>query len=104
MVSILPHIVRHLSSTYAVVQTYAALTIERFLTVKDRLTASSGQTIQQNRLTKEHFTPVLNDLFTGLFGALSSEVGDNMYVIKCVMRVLVLVGSEIGPVSSLVKG
>ena len=37
LLSILPHVIRHLSSKYVVVQTYAALCVERFLTVKVRL-------------------------------------------------------------------
>lgn len=35
LLELLPHLVRHLSSEYIVVQTYAALCIEKFLTVKD---------------------------------------------------------------------
>ena len=93
IMTIIPHLVRHLSSESCVVQTYAAMCIERFLTVKDRSLDSSGASVPRARVTKEHLLPVLNDLFAGLFRALdSSDMGDSDYVMKCIMRVLLLLG------------
>jgi exportin-2 (importin alpha re-exporter) len=100
MLSLLPHIVRHLTSKYVVIQTYAALCIERFLTVKDR-DAGTGQTAP--RVTKEHLMAYLQPLFSGLFAVLENQdLPENDYVMKCIMRVLSLVGSDIAPVTELV--
>jgi exportin-2 (importin alpha re-exporter) len=81
-----------------VVQTYAALCVERFLTVKDKGPAGSGQ-----RITKEHLKEHLQPLFAGLFAALENpDLPENDYAMKCIMRVLSVVGSDIAPVTALV--
>jgi exportin-2 (importin alpha re-exporter) len=45
LLELLPHLVRHLTSEYIVVQTYAALCIEKFLTVKDSPADPSASTV-----------------------------------------------------------
>lgn len=99
MLTILPHVTRHLSSGNIVVQTYAAICIERFLTVRDK--TPGGESVP--RITKEHISGTLNDIFSGLFVVLDNpDLTENDYVMKCVMRMLLLVGTEIGPVVPLV--
>ena len=99
MLSILPHITRHLVSENIVIQTYAAICIERFLTVKDKTVSSSPALIK-----KEHLSSLLNDITTGLFIVLENpDLTENDYVMKCLMRILLLVGSDIGPVVPLVS-
>ena len=101
LLALLPHIIRHLNSKYVVVQTYAALCIERFLTVKDRDPLAAGVTT--NRITKDHLTEHLQALFSGLFNVLENpDLPENDYAMKCIMRVLSVVGSDIAPVTSLV--
>jgi exportin-2 (importin alpha re-exporter) len=100
MLSLLPDIIRHLNSKYVVIQTYAALCIERFLTVKDRDAATNQMT---PRVTKEHLMEYLQPLFSGLFAVLENrDLPENDYVMKCIMRVLSLVGTDIAPVTELV--
>ena len=94
MLMILPHITRHLLSENVVVQTYASICIERFLMVKD-----DGVP----RISKEHLSASLNDIFSGLFFVLdNTDLPENDYVMKCIMRMLQLVGTDIGPVVPLV--
>lgn len=102
LLGLLPHVIRHLRSEHVVIQTYAAMCIERFLTVKDR-DATTGVVTQ--RITKENFTPFFEPLFGGLFRVLENpDLPENDYVMKCIMRMLVLVGSDIAPVTELVLG
>jgi exportin-2 (importin alpha re-exporter) len=100
LLNILPHIIRHLHSQHVVVQTYAAMCIERFLTVKDRDAATGATTL---RVTKENLAPFYHQLFAGLFAVLENrDLPENDYVMKCIMRTLVVIGSDIGPVTELV--
>ena len=100
LLSILPHIIRHLHSQHVVIQTYAAMCIERFLTVKDR-DPTTGVTT--NRITKETLAPFYQTLFSGLFAVLENkDLPENDYVMKCIMRTLVVIGGDIGPVTELV--
>lgn len=99
LLNLLPHIVRLLGSKHVVIQTYAALCIERFLSVKDRNTA--GQSV--NRITKDHVVPHLQSLMSGLFSVLENpDLPENDYVMKCIMRVLSLIGSDVVPITGLV--
>lgn len=99
MLDLIPHIIRHLSSEHVVIQTYAAMCIERFLTVKDR--SPSGESVP--RLTKEHLAPHLEPLFRGLFLVLDNpDVPENDYVMKCIMRTLALMGPDVAPVVGIV--
>mmetsp|Transcript_30239 Transcript_30239/g.50587 ORF Transcript_30239/g.50587 Transcript_30239/m.50587 type:complete len:1000 (+) Transcript_30239:127-3126(+) len=100
LLSILSHIIRHLHSEHVVIQTYAAMCIERFLTVKDRDTASGKAA---PRITKESLAPHYQTLFAGLFAVLENpDLPENDYVMKCIMRTLVVIGSDVGPVTELV--
>jgi exportin-2 (importin alpha re-exporter) len=99
LLALLPHVIRHLNSSHVVIQTYATMCIEKFLTVKDR--SPSGVMVQ--RITKEHLSPSLQHLFSGLFKVLENDdLPENDYAMKCVMRVLSILGPDIGPVTPLV--
>jgi exportin-2 (importin alpha re-exporter) len=99
LLNLLAHIVRLLGSSHVVIQTYSSLCIERFLSVKDRST--TGQTV--NRITKEHVTPHLQSLMTGLFNVLENpDLPENDYVMKCIMRVLSVIGADVVPITGLV--
>lgn len=99
LLSLLPHIIRHLHSQHAVIQTYACLCIEKFLTVKDRSTTG----LPTQRITKEHLNVHIGQLFTGLFKVFENEdMTENDYAMKAIMRVLSVLGSDIGPVTPLI--
>eukprot|EP01041_Mallomonas_annulata_P009929 gene9929-20647_t len=99
MLDLIPHMVRYLKSEYVVVQTYAAMCIERFLSVKDR--DATGKMV--HRVTRDSIAPHLNELFSGLFIVMANpDLPENDYVMKCVMRVLVLMDYAIAPVMELV--
>ena len=102
LLSLLPHIIRHLTSKYVVVQTYAAVCIERFLSIKDK-NAITGENMI--RITKQDLTPFLQPLLTGLFAVLDNpDLPENDYVMKCIMKVLPVIGTDVlplvGPVMS----
>lgn len=100
LVGLLPHIIRHLHSNHVVIQTYAAMCIERFLTVKDRDPATGAS---KQRITKADFSPYFQPLFVGLFRVQDNpDLPENDYVMKCIMRMLVMVGPDVGAVTDLV--
>ena len=95
LISLMPHFIRHLYAKSIVVQTYAALVIEKVLTLKAKGAAPS--------ITKDDIAPHLQALFQGLFSVIeNASLPDNDYVMRCVMRVLIVMGPEVAPVSSLV--
>ncbi len=88
----IPHIIKYLNSSNVVVQTYASLCIERFLSLKNNTTNTT-------LLTKEHLSSHLQSLFTALFAVLNNpELPANYYVMKCIVKVLLLIDSDILPV------
>lgn len=100
LLSLLPYVINHLYSEHVVIQTYAALCIERFLTVKDK-DPTSGVMVQ--RINKEHLKEHIQTLFSGLFKLLDNEdLPENDYAMKCIMRVLSVCGTDIAPVTQLV--
>jgi exportin-2 (importin alpha re-exporter) len=106
LLELMPHLIRLLSSEYIVIQTYAAMTIERFLTVRDTLVDAppgASRIKGELRLGKDALAPLLNPLFSALFPVLENpDLPENDYVMKCVMRVLSVVGSNIASVTELV--
>jgi exportin-2 (importin alpha re-exporter) len=95
LLELLPHLTRYLKSEYIVIQTYAALCIEKFLTIKEEN--------HQLRLHKEMILPILVPLFSSLFPVLENEeLPENDYVMKCIMRLLTVVGVDIKSVTQLV--
>jgi exportin-2 (importin alpha re-exporter) len=76
--SIFPILNILLSSPDIIVHTYAACTLERFLTVKDGAVP---------RISREDLKPMLQPFLTGLFGCLAHEASkENPHIMKCVMR------------------
>ena len=96
LLSILPHVIRHLQSKHVVIQTYAAVCIEKFLTVKDKDASENSYT---SRVQKDHLTPHMQLLMSGLFAVLdNTDLPDNDYVMKCIMRVLAVLGKDVVPI------
>lgn len=101
LLDIIPHLIRFLNSRYVVIQTYAAFCIERFLTIKDRVDQNLKSS-PQLRITKDHLIPYVQSLFQGLFAVLENpDLPENDYVMKCIMRILSIIGREVAPVSQL---
>jgi exportin-2 (importin alpha re-exporter) len=99
MMQLLPHIIKYLNSTSVVVQTYAAYTIERFLSLKD--TQPDRSVVP--RLPPDAIASQLQPLFSGLFTVLENdELPENEYVMKAVMRTLLATGPAVVPVTGLV--
>lgn len=99
LVQLLPHIVRFLLSQHVVIQTYSAICIERFLTIKDRDAAGSTK----QRLNKDDISFCFQPMFAGLFSVLDNpNLPENEYVMKCIMRILVVAGDDITAVLDLI--
>lgn len=99
LIDLLGHIIRHLSSKFVVNQTYAAYCIEKFLSIKDNTNSVNGTSISTVRISKEHLLPHIQLIFTVLFNALENpDATENEYIMKCIMRCLVLLGRDVTPV------
>jgi len=111
LLSIIPYLIQFMYSKYIVIQTYAAMTIERFLCIKDKISidnsnssgfnginssssnSNSSKTI--NRITKDDILPYIESLFNGLFSILDNiNQPDNEYVMMCVMRCLLILSND----------
>lgn len=100
LLHVLPHLVRYLQSKHVVIQTYAAMCIERFLTIKE-----SGSTTKNPlmKISKNDIIPHFQPLFGGLFAVLENPtLSENDYVMKCIMRALIVIGEDINAVLELV--
>ena len=82
LLSVLPLLVRFLSSSEFVVHTYAAASIERLLCLKD------PSNTNVSRISAELLRPHLQTLLTSLFGVLQMDDSkENEYAMKAIMRV-----------------
>jgi exportin-2 (importin alpha re-exporter) len=89
--ALLPSICALLSVPDNVVHSYAALAVEKLMTVRD------GGAL---RFTAADLVPLREGLLGGLFGALTlPESGENDYVMKALMRVLSVLGPEVRSVA-----
>lgn len=99
LVQLFGPVLQFLSSRDIVIQTYAAITIEKFLSVKDKHPDGS----QTTRFPKSALMANFEILFTGLFAALvNPAMGENEYVMKCIMRTLLIAGADVIPVTQLI--
>ena len=90
IVPMLPVIIKHLAAQNMVVHTYAANTIEKLFAMK-------GED-KQPLIKIEHLAPVLEQLITGLFGALTLEgSAENEYIMKAIMRTIAVSKTSIQP-------
>jgi len=111
LLSIIPYLIQFMYSKYIVIQTYAAMTIERFLCIKDKISidnsnssgfnginnssSNSSSTKTINRITKDDILPYIESLFNGLFSILDNiNQPDNEYVMMCVMRCLLILSND----------
>lgn len=77
----LPLVVKHIASKNVVVRTYASITLEKFMTMRDR---------NQPKVTAfkpEHLDPILGDLLCLLMDALDApDSSENEHIMKAIMR------------------
>ncbi|KAJ9118399.1 hypothetical protein QFC24_006228 [Naganishia onofrii] len=93
LVSVLPLLVKHLESTNYVVYSYAAITIERILFIK------------QNGLvlfTQADVRPFAENILMACFrniesGQTPEKIAENDYLMKCVMRVIITARQSLTP-------
>ncbi|ANB15048.1 Cse1p [Sugiyamaella lignohabitans] len=90
LISAFPLLSSLLSSTDYVVYTYASVTIERILSIRDTTGSNNSLMFQ-----KADIAPVSQDLLTNLFrlirqGSTSPEkLAENEFLMKCIMRILI---------------
>lgn len=81
-IELLPILISNLNNELQVIHTYAAWSIERFLSLKDE---------KDYRYTKNDINPFSALLFEGLFSALKNpDSKENEYIMKCIMRVSII--------------
>jgi exportin-2 (importin alpha re-exporter) len=98
LVALMPMLIAQLSSPSVPVHTLAALAIERILVTKEDIQGTSKATKFKNTDLK----PVLESLFTTLFGIVDNEsLNENDYVMKCVMRALAVAQEDVVPITQI---
>ncbi|KAJ5139314.1 Chromosome segregation protein Cse1 [Penicillium bovifimosum] len=96
---VLPVLVKHLGSSNFVVYTYAAIALERVLFLSD----SQGQPV----IPATDIQPLAKDLLEHIFKLIQSnpapeKVQENEFLMRCVMRVLVVIKDGVVPFTDLV--
>ncbi|BEJ11174.1 hypothetical protein CspHIS471_0105960 [Cutaneotrichosporon sp. HIS471] len=94
LVSVLPLLVQHLQSDNYVIYSYAAIAIERILFLKDES--------RQPLFTPVDVRPFAESALMALFGqiekgATPEKVAENDYLMKCVMRIIIIARGELAP-------
>ena len=94
-----PLLVNHLGASNHVVYTYAAIAIERTLS----LTTSAGETM----ITKDDVVPLAKDLLQQLFKLITKDsapekIQENEFLMRCVMRVLIVIRENVQPIADMV--
>ncbi|KAJ5127652.1 CAS/CSE C-terminal [Penicillium atrosanguineum] len=96
---VLPILVNHLASSNYVVYTYAAIALERVLVLTD----AQGQPV----IAPTQITPLAKDLLEHIFKLIQSDpapqkVQENEFLMRCVMRVLVVIKEGVVPFADTV--
>ncbi|KAJ5674709.1 Armadillo-like helical [Penicillium maclennaniae] len=96
---VLPILVNHLASSNYVVYTYAAIALERVLVLTD----AQGQPV----IAPTQITPLAKDLLEHIFKLIQSDpapqkVQENEFLMRCVMRVLVVIKEGVVPFADIV--
>lgn len=99
LVALMPLLIAHLGAPSVVVHTYAASAIEKILTCKE----DEVNGVKRHKFGSAEIQPFLEPLFTGLFGIIDhTDLNENEYVMKCVMRCLSVAKDDIVPVTQTV--
>lgn len=94
-----PLLVQHLNSSNYVVYTYAAIAVDRALYLVDEQ--------RQPVIPRDSIVPLSKDLLQHLFKLITKDtkpekVQENEFLIKCVMRVLIVIRDGVVPIMDLV--
>ncbi|KAF2229374.1 Cse1-domain-containing protein [Viridothelium virens] len=97
--SAFPLLVKHLGASNHVVYTYAAIAIERILS----LTNAAGQTM----IAQEDVVPLAKELLQQLFKLITRDsapekIQENEFLMRCVMRVLLTIRDKVRVISDMV--
>ncbi|KAF8871694.1 CAS/CSE protein, partial [Infundibulicybe gibba] len=94
LLSVIPLLVRHLGSSNYVTYTYAAITIDRVLSIKQ-----NNMLLFVQADIREFAPESINTLLTKVEGAGTPEkVAENDHIMKCVMRVIMTARQTLTPV------
>lgn len=98
LVAMLPLVMPFAGARSCVVHTYAAVCVEKALTVKDRVQTSVTHVSVTPRLTVADLAPHLPTLFGGLFALMvRPDYPDNEYMMRMLMRVVSFAGPAVAP-------
>ncbi|KAK2751797.1 importin-alpha export receptor [Onygenales sp. PD_40] len=93
---VLPLLVKHLASSEYVVYTYAAVAVERILSLTD----GKGQAV----ISSSWITPLAGELLEHIFQLIEKDpapqkVQENEFLMRCVMRVLIVIKDGVIPLT-----
>jgi exportin-2 (importin alpha re-exporter) len=96
-----PLLVQHLNSSEYVVYTYAAIAIERSLTL------TTGEDKKQPIIPRDDVVKLSKDLLQHLFGVIQrdtdpAKIQENEFLMRCVMRVLIFIREGVLPITEMV--
>lgn len=98
LVAMLPLVMPFAGARSCVVHTYAAVCVEKALTVKDRVQTSITHISVTPRLSVADIAPHLPTLFGGLFALMvRPDYPDNEYMMRMLMRVVSFAGPAVAP-------
>lgn len=102
--SAFPLLVRHLASQEYVVYTYAAIAVERVLALTD----NEGRPVVDKATVMPHSQELVSHLFTLIEKDKSSDkiaaapkIQENEFLMRCVMRVLIVIRDGVTPITKL---
>ncbi|KAL4452248.1 hypothetical protein ABPG75_007910 [Micractinium tetrahymenae] len=97
-----PSLVNLLGSESNVVHSYAAIAVDRLLSMREPAAGAAGAAAGRGgpRFQPSDLAPLLQPLLEKLFAAFKfPESGENEYLMRAVMRVIAFVGKSIAPVA-----
>ncbi|CEH16542.1 Nuclear export receptor CSE1/CAS (importin beta superfamily) [Ceraceosorus bombacis] len=98
LLSVLPLLVRHLESQNYVTCSYAAITIERVLFLKQQSGPETGKLLFSSEDVQPFAESILMALYRNILGATTPEkMAENDYLMKCVMRVILTCRERLAP-------
>jgi len=99
LTALMPLLIAHLASPSVVVHTYAALAIEKILTVKVEVPGVGTKL----KFGAAELRPFLEPLFTSLFNVVDNvDLNENQYAMKCIMRSLSVANEDVMPITQIV--
>ena len=100
-----PLLVKHLASQNYVVYSYAAIAVERVLALTDDVrqpTVGKAQVLPLAKELLEHLFKLIEKDQTAEKSVVAAKIQENEFLMRCVMRVLIVIGDGVIPLTDMV--